>query len=300
MGRKFRIFSNKDVMNSSELSKKRASTEILKYAHNKCFGKKDINFKINCNTLEFTNFKDYSTFISLVKIFRQYNQKSNTCLCNPTESFPHAYGLCLSNNYCLPETISDGLKSQVYGDELITYAKKCSANNNCEEYFEKIFNTQVSDNPHLSNHGHVFKVNIHDPNISHQTKIKLGTYLTTSEENNTYNCNTYLRDRVCSVYDVVYPSQYQFLNYTTNTHPRHADKIDTLCIEASKQHIKSFSVFPRHNTCKYEDDVIPYIQYEYEKDNLAPKITGCGINSRMHELLLLKEKQSTCCHFNSY
>lgn len=271
MGRKFRIFTNKDVMDSSELSKKKGAIEQMKYAHNKCFDKKDINFKINYDTLEFTSFKDYSTFMTLVKIFQQSNSTYN--------------------NYHIPESIQDGLKSQLYSDDLIMYAKKCS-NFDCSEQFERTLDTTVSDNPRLYNHGEIFKVNM--SNHQFPAKIKLGDCVTNNDEYNTNECNTCFGNCNCSIYDVVYPSQYEFLNYTTNANPACSFTVDSSCIDASKKQMDSFSVFPRHTKC--DSDILPHIHYE--KEEMVPKITGCGINSKMHHLILIKEQQMSCCRFN--
>jgi len=268
MGRKFRIFSNKDVMDSSELSKKKGAIEQMKYAHNKCFNKKDINFKINYDTLEFTNFKDYSTFMTLVKIFQQYKSSYN--------------------NYHIPETIQDGLKSEMYSDDLIMYAKKCS-NFGCDNQFERTLDTTVYDNPNLYDHGNIFKVKM--TNNQFPAKIKLGEC---DENDNAHNCNSRFMNCECSDYEVVYPSQYDFLNYTSNTDPSCSLTVDSSRIDASKKQMDSFSVFPRHKKC--DSDLLPYINYE--KDELVPKITGCGINSKMHHLLLIKEQQMNCCRYN--
>lgn len=286
MGRKFRQFTNKEIMNSSELSKKRASTEMMKYAHNKCFNKKDINFKINYNTLEFTNFKDYSTFMDLVKIFQTYDLKRNNC-CNGLQDSPcdNTYGFCIQHSSQIPERIVDGLKSHVYSDELIMYAKNCSYYK--DGPFEQTADTTVSDNPTLYEHGHIFKVKM-GQQFQFPAKIKLGECDTINEAPDIKMCNAPFGNCRCADYEVIYPSQYNFLKYDTNSDTRCSKNMDNSCIGASKTQMKSFSVFPRHK--KIDPDLLPYIRYE--KDELAPKIKlGCGINARMHLMLLQKEQQ---------
>ena len=287
MGRKLRVFSNKEVLNSSELSKKKASTEIMKYAHSKFHNKKDINFKVNYNTLEFTNFKDYSTFMDLVKIFQTYNLEYNNC-CNGLQDSPcnNINGFCLQHNSQIPLNIVDGLKSHVYSDELIMYAKNCS----CSEYgaFERTTDTTVYDNSNMYDHGHVFKVKM-GQNFKFPAKLKLGECSTINEPPEIKTCYTSFGGCQNADYEVIYPSQYNFLKYTANDdHTNCSKNVDPACIGASEKQMKSFSVFPRHKK-EYKNMLPEYIKKCKNKPH--EPIKTCGINNKMHSLLLRKEKE---------
>ena len=103
---KYRYSVNKDIMDSSEYTNKRSCVETMKYAESKNINKKDKNFKIDYNTLQFTNFNDYSTYISMIKTFQTYNKKYYN----------------YSNNVA---TIKDGINSYICNDDVVMYAKNC-------------------------------------------------------------------------------------------------------------------------------------------------------------------------------
>ena len=299
MGRKFRPFTNKEIMDSSELSKKRASTEIMKYAHSKSFNKQDINFNINYNTLEFTKFKDYSTFMDLVKIFQTYSLKYNNC-CNGLQNTPsntcgnNKYGFCLQHNSQIPERIIDGLKSHVYSDELIMYAKNCACTNSAYAPFERITNTQAYDNPSLYEHGHIFKVKM-GQHFQFPAKIGLGDCTIINDAPEIKSCSSSYGGCNTANYDVIYPSQYNILKYRANDDVNNCqDKNDASCVRASQKQMDAFSVFPRH---KPHDPRLP--KYKKENIGIIDNPCGCGIRSKMHSLLLQKEKDlNNCCGTN--
>lgn len=294
MGRKLRVFTNKEIMNSSELSKKRASTEIMKYAHSKSFNKQDINFNINYNTLEFTKFKDYSTFMDLVKIFQTYSLKYNNC-CNGLQNSlcDNEYGFCIQHSSQIPERIVDGLKSHVYSDELIMYAKNCACTNSQYAPFERITNTKAYDNPSLYEHGHIFKVKM-GQHFQFPAKIGLGECTIINDAPEIKSCSSSYGGCNSANYDVIYPSQYNILKYSTNDELNCQDKNDASCVTASQKQMNAFSVFPRH---KPHDPRLP--KYKKENVGVINNPRGCGIRSKMHCLLLQKEKDLDNCRSNN-
>lgn len=207
MGR-YRSFVRNEHMNSSELSKKRASTEIFKYTHNKFYNKKDITFNINYNTLEFTSFRDYSTFMDLVKIFQTYSN--------------------IHHDVTFPQTINEALKSHIYSSEMLICAKQY-ANQSIE-----ITNTHVYDNPTLYNHGHIFKVNV-GTKFQFPSKIYLDMCTPSHPQIIPHYESCMEPEHI-----MTFPSQHNFISCSI------VNELDESYHHTIQPHTKAYAVFPRH------------------------------------------------------
>lgn len=262
MGR-HRFFLNKDVLDSSEFSKKRASTEIMKYTQTKNVNKKDNNFQIDYNTLEFIKFKDYEMFMNLVKIFQTYDYKYNNCDCGLRSTSCNDFNnFCLEHASEIPEHIMDGLKSYIYNDELIMYAKNCK--NSRFGYFERITDTEKYDNQNLYDYGYTYKSK-NGQNFEFPSKIYLDRCSVINDPPTAKQVN----ESQFGNYSTFYPSQYEFLRYSTNKS----------CIDASKKQMDAFSIFPRHSS-----------KLDFNNSDTTCN-SKCGISSKMQYLLKRKKDE---------
>ena len=106
MGR-FRVNCSHKTVNSSDYNERLKGLNLIKYARNKDYFKKDENFIINYNTWNIQYFKNYKDFLTIAKAFFIINPDCNLC--------PD-----------VPIDLKQGLNSEICYDELLEHIYNCN------------------------------------------------------------------------------------------------------------------------------------------------------------------------------
>ena len=112
MGR-FRVFSKKETLSSSDLNQRKNGDEMMKYLRSKAPKKLDNNVIVNYHNLEVIYFKSYQAFMNATKSY--YDHLSCCYECGDT-----------------PVKLEDGVHSEICYDELYQHIKDCDKND-CKE-----------------------------------------------------------------------------------------------------------------------------------------------------------------------
>lgn len=218
MGR-FRVNCSHKTVSSSDYNDRIKGLNLIKYARNKDYFKKDENFTINYNTWNIQYFKSYKDFINIAKAFFIINPDCNLC--------PD-----------VPIDLKQGLNSELCYDELLEHINNCNSHP-CKKC-DIILKLDICKNlKHiLYPYGH-FNNDCLGRHFKFPVKINIQCCKSQliCPDYHFCKCPAFWNEKCCK-YEVMFPSETKFIYYQKQGKPFIEDLAHErgCCLPVMKQH----------------------------------------------------------------